>query len=455
VAVVAERRCAVPPDLLGLLEIGGDLTLALVAVAAMGPGAAVPAWPLLGLVALEGGVRFGVAGAIGAWGPAALLFACWASVRGGEPAARVGTEAVALLPAAVVVGTLRDVLAREVARFTRSRRDAEARSTLLRTVAAAGLDMAAALDFEHIRNRLAPAVIEMGFEEPRLLSRPRRMHRDRGTLVDLLSSVKAPLAPPEIAIACRAVEEARTAVSRPNGPARVVLVGLIVPTRDDDDLVLVARSCDEPTDERIEALELLAAEAGAAIDAARSHTEVARMKDQMAHRAYHDSLTGLPNRAQFTERLEAACANRGPEPRVALMFLDLDGFKKVNDTLGHDRGNDLLVGAAQRLRRVVPTDALVARLGGDEFTVLFEHFDAFGDVEHTAERIRAAISAPFSLDGEPAGVSTSIGIAKLAAGECADDLLRRADAAMYAAKQAGRNRWVVAGPDVPAALPSA
>jgi len=170
--------------------------------------------------------------------------------------------------------------------------------------------------------------------------------------------------------------------------------------------------------------------------------EARREAERLARRAAHDALTGLPNRLLFMDRLESALAAMQRRPaRVAILFFDLDGFKLVNDTLGHEAGDQLLQQVAERLLGVLrPSDA-VARFGGDEFTVLAEAGEEERDVVEVAERISAAIAAPFRLDAGDAFVSTSIGIALASEpGEDPELLVREADAAMYRAKQRGGAR---------------
>ncbi len=176
-----------------------------------------------------------------------------------------------------------------------------------------------------------------------------------------------------------------------------------------------------------------------------SALERARTEDLIRHRALHDALTELPNRALVMERLEHALvrAERTSE-RLALLFLDLDHFKDVNDSLGHARGDELLVAVGQRIRQAVRPPDTVGRLGGDEYVVLCEDVgDEHGPLV-IAERLAAALRRPFRLGDEEVFVSASIGVA-LPSPESRTpvDLLRDADAAMYRAKAAGRARHEV------------
>ncbi len=166
------------------------------------------------------------------------------------------------------------------------------------------------------------------------------------------------------------------------------------------------------------------------------------IEDDIRHRALHDSLTGLPNRALFLDRLDhtlAALRRRGG--LAAILFLDLDHFKLVNDSLGHHVGDELLTAAAPRLKQAVRASDTVARFGGDEFGILLEAIADERDAIQMAERVAAAFSRPFVLDGNEHFVSASVGIALARGGELAAELIRDADAAMYRAKERGRARY--------------
>ena len=164
--------------------------------------------------------------------------------------------------------------------------------------------------------------------------------------------------------------------------------------------------------------------------------------DSLAHRALHDSVTGLPNRVLFVDRLEMALAGLARRSsQVAVLFLDLDSFKLVNDRLGHEAGDELLKEIARRLRQVMRPSDTVARFGGDEFTVLAEGYTSEAQVVATAARIHTALGEPFLLDAGEATIGASIGIALASgAGTDAEPLIREADAAMYRAKRAGGSR---------------
>jgi diguanylate cyclase (GGDEF)-like protein len=167
--------------------------------------------------------------------------------------------------------------------------------------------------------------------------------------------------------------------------------------------------------------------------------------DELARQAFHDPLTELPNRALFADRLEHALARlERHDQLIAVLLLDLDGFKEVNDSLGHDAGDRLLTAVSQRLRACVRPADSIARLGGDEFTILLEEITNLSEATRVAERIEDALRTPFELDGHEVRVTTSIGIALHSGGDIGpDELVRNADAAMYTAKRAGKARYEI------------
>ena len=170
------------------------------------------------------------------------------------------------------------------------------------------------------------------------------------------------------------------------------------------------------------------------------------------HQALHDGLTALPNRTLLADRITHALERRDGH-LIAVLFLDVDGFKGVNDTLGHSAGDDLLCQIADRLRASLRTGDTCARLGGDEFAVLLENLASSAAAVHTAERILELLSEPFQLTEREVNVSASVGVALCAAGQAeAEDALRNADMAMYSAKRHGKARYEIYEPAMHAAL---
>ena len=197
------------------------------------------------------------------------------------------------------------------------------------------------------------------------------------------------------------------------------------------------------SDADLRLFETLATNASVALQYDRLEQTVWQLRElqhQLEHQAYHDSLTGLANRTLFIDRVDEALAK--PDPTVAVLFVDIDDFKTVNDTLGHTVGDQLLIAVAERLCQCVrPTDT-VARFGGDEFAVLLDRLDGPEDVVVVAERILAALAQRVPAGGEAVSVGASVGIAtNHSAATRAGELIRDADVAMYDAKQRGKGRW--------------
>lgn len=173
--------------------------------------------------------------------------------------------------------------------------------------------------------------------------------------------------------------------------------------------------------------------------------ELELREDQLSRQAFEDALTGLPNRAKFAEVLSEALANArssAGEKRFALVFVDIDRFKYVNDTLGHAAGDGVLRAIGDRLRREVAADDIVARLGGDEFTILLPNTRTMEGAERTAARLLRVIEQPISALGHQIVVTASAGVAIAdTAVDRSDQILSDADLAMYHAKERGRGRW--------------
>jgi diguanylate cyclase (GGDEF)-like protein/PAS domain S-box-containing protein len=175
----------------------------------------------------------------------------------------------------------------------------------------------------------------------------------------------------------------------------------------------------------------------------RDVTERKQIEERIKHLAHHDHLTGLPNRSLFIDHLEQAIKMaRRRKHRTAVLFLDLDGFKQINDTLGHEAGDQLLRDVSTRLRRVIRDSDVAARIGGDEFTFVLSDIGPAENAAGVARKIIEVLSEDFHLKGEPCSIGGSIGIAVFP--EHADhheDLLRKADEAMYTAKKSGKNTY--------------
>jgi diguanylate cyclase (GGDEF)-like protein/PAS domain S-box-containing protein len=174
----------------------------------------------------------------------------------------------------------------------------------------------------------------------------------------------------------------------------------------------------------------------------RDVTEERRLQDELQHRAFHDALTGLPNRALFADRAAHALAlARRAETVTAVLFIDLDDFKEVNDTLGHALGDELLAAFADRLTTLPQESDLAARLSGDEFALLIENLRDSSEAEVLAEMVTGAFDEPFPLSEGPVTMTATVGLATSDDGDTIDEMTRNADMALYAAKAAGKHRW--------------
>ena len=174
----------------------------------------------------------------------------------------------------------------------------------------------------------------------------------------------------------------------------------------------------------------------------KQHNELKKLYELTARHATHDSLTGLPNRKHFHDHLAEAITSAKRDKQIfAVLYLDLDGFKTINDALGHAAGDQIIENTARRLEQCVRKKDMVARVGGDEFVVLLRDINSI-DVSKVAEKIIKILSDPFTIAADPLYITTSIGVASYPQdGEDANALIHSADSAMYEAKRSGKNGY--------------
>jgi diguanylate cyclase (GGDEF)-like protein/PAS domain S-box-containing protein len=175
----------------------------------------------------------------------------------------------------------------------------------------------------------------------------------------------------------------------------------------------------------------------------RDISELQNNQNKLKHQAYHDDLTGLPNRNNIMNTIHHALTlARRHEQQAAILFIDLDDFKKINDTAGHDEGDRFLIEVSQRLQSVLRDSDTLGRLGGDEFLILLENIPSSKKITEVHNRVLSALTSPFMVGSSPYVVSCSIGISAFPQdGETEEELIRKADMAMYQAKKLGKNRF--------------
>ncbi len=217
------------------------------------------------------------------------------------------------------------------------------------------------------------------------------------------------------------------------------MASLIGGPRDPIGLISLARATPYSNEER-SLLTRLCQQAAVSFDEALQHERLRAAEARLRHQAHHDQLTGLGNRAMFIDRLMLAMAEHEQRPRkVAVLFMDLDGFKLANDMLGHEAGDELLAEIGARISRCIRPGDIAARIGGDEFTMMLEGLGASEEAGVVAERLLRSISEPIVVKARKVVVHASIGIAFSDLGIAPAELLSNADMAMYAAKRAGGN----------------
>jgi diguanylate cyclase (GGDEF)-like protein len=462
VAFVAGRQEERDRVLLDVLQLLADTLVVLVVAFAQRERMSADSadWAVLVLPAIEGAIRFRVPGAVASW--LVLAGGYWGANMAGTPtlpAATIAQRLTVVLLVALPVGYLANHLVDEISAHRRGRGQAEQRSALLRAAALGGW-RTSRFDVDEIVGVIKTTAVDMGFADPDVFEMV-ELTGDSAPLLgartvrgsDALCEIRP--GDPRLGVAGAAHAGGRAAIAPPDserglpsdrdlGPA--TLLALQVPMVGDQLVFVTVAWPGEaaPPSAAVESLELFAAQAGASLHNAQVHRGLEELKDRLDYEASHDALTELVNRRRFTDELVRTARRGRPGDLVAVLFIDLDGFKDVNDRFGHDAGNELLIAVAGRLRTCIRPGDLVARIGGDEFTIMLTRLENVAPAAAIAERVCRELSDPFPLGPGVVRISTSVGIA-LATTRGADtgDLLRRADRAMYRAKSNGKARWTM------------
>ncbi len=403
-------------------------------------------WVLFALPIIEAAVRFGLVGALNHWMVLTTVTVgtrIWTYELSGSidllGELEQTLDQMSVLFLVVVPGAyLAEQLIGDVADQRRAISRAEARSELLERVAESSRYVSQ-LDGQHI-DAVIDGTKRLGFGVVDLVATTdgvtwRKLGGDDGwdipepglvgsglTAEDLEHSallIDGADAEEHMALAKLGLSTAVVAAVARNDQGRAVLRGGVAEGQD-------------LTSGEIDAFRLLAGQAAVALQNHELLNEITSIHGELEHQAHHDSLTRLPNRVMMLEELDEALEQ---DKHPVLMFLDLDGFKPVNDRLGHEAGDELLRSVAERLLAASPRDSLTARVGGDEFTVLIRGNLSVGRAEAIAMDIISAIREPFEVNGEVVRIGTSVGIALGDRQMTGTELIRRADVAMYIAKQ--------------------
>lgn len=462
----SHRRVAA---MLGAAELAADTTLVLGVVTLVHIFNPEVIWAILVVPVLEGALRYRLRGAFLTWiaVSAGYLAFVWHEamlVNGADISGAVLTDLETsiqrlgvILLAAIPAGYLSEQLLIAISAQRRERELAARRGEMLETVARTAQQISRLES--NVLGSITVGLDELGFDATDLVVREGSIWLALGRWsadADVL------LPPPELPSG--GIEAAQNhgrmvLVEREHADQRelegLVTAGLetvvTVPLDGLDGFMLRAgvREGSKLGTDQAECMGLLARQLGVALRNGTLLDDLRGMHDQLRHQAFHDQLTGLANRARFMSALGEALDERNHAASVAVLFLDLDRFKRVNDVFGHDVGDQLLIKTAQRLSKCVRGRDLVARLGGDEFTMLVQNYE--GDAPRAiAERVHAALSDSFDLAGHSVDIGTSIGIAKATGNDVMDagELVRRADMAMYQEKQHRLDGWRYYASDV-------
>jgi signal peptidase I len=445
-SVMAERRGQNATSRFAVLELVADTTLVIFLTTATGTGGV--GWVLFALPIIEAATRFRLAGALTHWmalTAVTLATRIW-SIDQSRPGSRVllgdleqVLDQLSVLLLVVIPGAyLAEQLVGEVLAQRRATREAQERSLLLHAVARAGKEVSR-LDAQ-LAEAITQTAVELGFAGADLWART-------SDQLLLLARTGQPLPDPNLGVggfeaSLDGIDEVVVdAASAADDVERAMLdtydlaclLRLYIGDGATRLALRVGAASGEPLrSAQVDALRLLRGQAEVAVQNGRLVSQLHELHDELEHQANHDSLTGLANRKQFRAVLRQTLSSWTDWANPpAVLFLDLNGFKQVNDRLGHEVGDHLLKAAAGRLARVMTEPDVLARLGGDEFTVLIR---SGRDLDQVATALLATFDDEFRIEATPITISTSIGAAMAEQGLNDGELLRRADTAMYAAK---------------------
>lgn len=448
-SILAERRGQSATSRFAIVELAADTALVIFLTTATGTGGV--GWVLFALPIIEAATRFRLAGALSHWmalTAVTLASRIWA-IDQSEPGARVllgdleqVLDQLSVLLLVVIPGAyLAEQLITEVLTQRRATKDAQERSQLLHAVANAGREVSR-LD-AHLADAITETALGLGFTSADLWAKA-------GSQFQLLARGGHPLPDPNLPGSGFDTEfdtvddlmvDADGAVAAGDELEQTMLADyeleFLLRLFIGDGATRLALRVASPAGttlrpSQVDALRLLRGQGEVAVQNGRLVSQLHELHDELEHQASHDSLTGLANRNQFRTILRDTLADWTDWSRPpSVLFLDLNGFKQVNDRLGHEVGDRLLRAAAARFSRVVTEPDLLARLGGDEFTVLIR---SGRSVDELATTLLGTFDDEFRIDARPITISTSIGSATAERGLPDGELLRRADTAMYAAK---------------------
>ncbi len=431
---------------LRLIELVTDTVVVVTFATLTGTGGI--GWVLFALPIIEAAVSFRLVGALIHWivlTGVMIAGHIWTS-RFRPPATmledlEIVVDQLSILFLVVVPGAyLAEQLVGDVLSQQSARETAVARSVMLERVAEAGREVAR-LGAEHV-TAIVDGASQLGFDvvDVQMSDGKGGWHRIDSTKPGVLPRPGRP------ASGLRAEDENHRALlidDRDPDLAEVVglrthdLSAVLLETLSENDRARIVLRAGllagrRLTSAQVEAFRLLAGQASVALDNDQLLAEVSAMHEVMEHKALHDPLTHLPNRTYLLNELREAMTQRDILP--ALLFLDLDGFKPVNDRLGHDAGDDVLRFVANRLQGTCRSDAVVARIGGDEFAIMMPGPVTEAQAQQLARSLWTKVRDPFEVSGDVVRISTSVGIAFAEPGMAQTELIRRADVAMYQAK---------------------